>query len=56
MQADSIDIKRISAKDKQNIITDLKALIARLVWEKNGYFQVLNSNDKTIKKALEIIN
>ncbi|MEI8052801.1 MAG: S41 family peptidase [Bacteroidota bacterium] len=56
MQADSIDIKRISAKDKQNIITDLKALIARLVWEKNGYFQVINANDKTIKKALEIIN
>lgn len=33
----------------------IKALIARQMWRDEGYFTVLNSNDKVIRKALEVI-
>ena len=34
----------------------LKALIGRNIYEENGFYPVINSTDKTILKALEIIN
>ena len=33
----------------------LKAYIARLIWKEEGYFPIINSNDKTFIKALEVI-
>lgn len=34
----------------------LKALIARDLWDMNEYFQVMNQSNKSVQKALEILN
>lgn len=38
------------------IRAQLKAFIARMIWQNNGMFPVLHTIDKTFSKALEIIN
>lgn len=34
----------------------LKANIARNIWRNEGYYPIVNNNDKTFKKAVEILN
>ena len=41
---------------KQLIQVQLKAFIARLLWQNNGLFPVLHTMDKTFAKAIEVIN
>ena len=38
------------------IETQLKALIARDLWDTNEYFQVINVNNASVKRALEILD
>lgn len=38
------------------IKTQLKALIARDLWDMNEYFQVMNTTNESVKRALEILN
>lgn len=38
------------------IKTQLKALIARDLWDMNEYFQVINSTNKSVQQALEVLN
>jgi carboxyl-terminal processing protease len=40
---------------KQNIKTQLKAMAARFKWGDNAYFEVVNDDDKTLKKAVEAV-
>ena len=43
-------------KSKPLIARQLKALIARDLWTMNEYFEIINKEDETLKKALEIIS
>jgi carboxyl-terminal processing protease len=54
-QNDSVNITAISAKEKSGLSAQIKSAIARLIWRNEGYFEVMNTNDDAIKKALEII-
>jgi len=38
------------------IKTQLKALIARDLWDMNEYFRVMNTTNESVQKALEILN
>ena len=38
------------------IKTQLKALIARDLWDMNEYFQVMNTTDRTVQQALKVLN
>lgn len=38
------------------IKTQLKALIARDLWDMNEYFQVMNSTNESVQQALEVLN
>ena len=38
------------------IKTQLKALIARDIWDMNEYFRVMNSTNESVQRALEILN
>lgn len=38
------------------IKTQLKALIARDLWDMNEYFQVMNATDHTVQQALKVLN
>ena len=37
------------------IKTQLKALIARDLWDMNEYFRVMNTTNESVQKALEIL-
>jgi isocitrate lyase len=54
IQAEKIDTKTCSPADKKILIEDVKFMIANMIWQKNGYYQVKASEDECIKKALEI--
>ena len=38
------------------IKTQLKALIARDIWDMNEYYQVMNSTNESITRAIEILH
>lgn len=50
---DSVNLKSISAKDKESLQKRLKAHLARFRWRTNGFYEVLNTDDVVVKKALE---
>ena len=52
---DSINIKKITEKEKTYIAQILKASIARQLFKTDGYMQVINMEDKVIKKAVEVM-
>ncbi len=52
---DSINVNTISEKEKAFISKTLKASIARQMFRTEGYYEVMNSDDKAIQKALEIL-
>ena len=52
---DSIDIKRLSPTEKINLANNIKASIARQLWRTEGYFEMLNTTDNGLKKALELL-
>ena len=53
---DSINIAHSSARDKDLLLFRIKALLARLIWRSDGYFEVSNDHDIVVRKALEEIS
>jgi carboxyl-terminal processing protease len=47
---------RVSAQGKNLVELRLKALLARYRWRINGYFEVINTQDPVVQKALSLIN
>lgn len=52
---DSVNISTASPKEKADLINRIRSSIARQVWRTEGFFEVLNSSDEGIKKALELL-
>jgi carboxyl-terminal processing protease len=52
---DSIKLKNIPESEKKNIQNQIKAYLARLKWRTQGYYQVSNSFDPAVEKALEVL-
>ncbi|MBD0332197.1 MAG: S41 family peptidase [Chitinophagaceae bacterium] len=52
---DSIDLRKISGADKSQVQNQIKAYLARYRWRTQGFYLVANSNDKVVKKALEVM-
>ncbi|MGF2414723.1 MAG: S41 family peptidase, partial [Ferruginibacter sp.] len=52
---DSITLSNISAKEKADITNRINSSIARQLWRTEGMVQVLNTEDNTVKKAVELI-
>ncbi len=40
---------------KRGIVRNLRALIARSLWNGDGYFPIINADDAEVKKALEVL-
>jgi len=53
--ADSIDLKGLTENEKTYLYRSLKTSIARQLWRNEGYFEVNNTEDNAIKKALEVL-
>ena len=52
---DSITLSNISAREKADLINRITSSIARQLWRTEGMIEVLNINDVTVKKALEVL-
>ena len=52
---DSINVSRISDKEKAYLVKTLKASVARQLFRTEGYYEVMNSDDKAVIKALELL-
>lgn len=52
---DSIELKYVTGKDKNDIQRRLKAYLARYKWRNEGFYELLNTDDSVVKKALEVI-
>jgi carboxyl-terminal processing protease len=52
---DSIKLINVPEADKKNIQNQIKAYLARLKWRTQGYYQVANSYDADIEKAIEVL-
>jgi carboxyl-terminal processing protease len=50
---DSVNLKSINTKDKEQVLKSLKSNMARTKWRSNGFYEVINAYDTTVKKALE---
>ena len=50
---DTIDLKTLSALDKDFLQKRIKAQLARYNWRTEGYYEVMNSFDPVVKKAME---
>jgi carboxyl-terminal processing protease len=53
---DSITLNTLNAKEKESIINQVKAAIARQLWRSEGYFETINATDETVKKAISILD
>lgn len=52
---DSVNMNALTTRDREFAQQRLLALIARQQWHNNGFYEVLNANDLTVKKAMEEI-
>jgi carboxyl-terminal processing protease len=41
---------------KEEILLILKGLVASNIWQSSEYFQIVNSNDKVLERALKVIS
>lgn len=52
---DSIDLQVVSPADKDFLQRRIKAQLARYKWRAKGFYEVANSDDPVIKKAMEVL-
>jgi carboxyl-terminal processing protease len=53
---DSVIITGISQREKDWIRGRIKLLLARQLWRTEGFFQISNSDDPAVRKALEVVS
>lgn len=52
---DSVNLSKVTAKDKALIIKRIPSLLARQMWRYEGYYEVMNQSDNFVQKALQIL-
>ncbi|MCC7401195.1 MAG: S41 family peptidase [Chitinophagaceae bacterium] len=52
---DTINLNTVPESDKLSLEKRLKANLARFRWRSEGYYEVLNTDDPVIKKAIEVL-
>lgn len=55
-QKDNVSLNNLSPADKKMLERRIKGLLARQQWRNEGYYEVLNSADPVILKALEVLS
>lgn len=53
---DTLRITGLSRAEKENLRLRMIALLARFKWRNSGYFEVMNSKDPAIQKAIETLS
>ena len=52
---DSVDLNKVSLKDKTIIIKRIPSMLARQMWRYEGYYEVMNESDDFVQKALQVL-
>jgi len=52
---DSINLDKVTPKDKADIIKKFPSLIARQMWRYEGYYEVMNQSDSFVLKGLQVL-
>ncbi len=52
---DSVDLNKVSPKDKSIIIKRIPSMLARQMWRYEGYYEVMNQSDDFVQKALQVL-
>ncbi|MEO6683787.1 MAG: S41 family peptidase [Ginsengibacter sp.] len=52
---DSIQLSLTNPTEKSQISRQIKSLMARQIWRKEGFFEVNNAHDDVVKKAIELL-
>ena len=55
LQRDGIDLSEVTPSEKNTILQRMQALMARQTIQTEGYYEVENQTDGTVKKALEVL-
>lgn len=50
---DTVSLSSVTSRDKEIVQNRIKALLARLIWRSEGYFEISNANDPVVSRALE---
>ena len=53
---DSIVLDTISVKEKTGLINRIQSSIARQVWRNEGFYEILNVQDKAVQKSVEVLS
>lgn len=53
---DSISLATVGVKEKNDLITNIRSSLARMLWRYEGLYEVLNAADPAIARSLEILN
>ena len=53
---DTIDLRNTPATDKEYLEKRIKAQLARYKWRAPGFYEVLNTSDPVVKKAMELLS
>lgn len=53
---DTIDLRNTPATDKEYLQKRIKAQLARYKWRAPGFYEVLNTSDPVVKKAMELLS
>ena len=54
-QRDAINLAEVTPTEKTEILHRMQALMARQLFRTEGYYEVENKEDNTVKKALETL-
>ena len=52
---DTVNLSGIPAAERQRVEDRMEATLARFKWRDNGFYQVLNSKDPVVLKAIEVV-
>ncbi|MBS1920708.1 MAG: S41 family peptidase [Bacteroidetes bacterium] len=52
---DTVNLKSVPESDKESLEKRMKANLARFKWRNEGFYEVLNTDDAVIKKAIEVL-
>lgn len=53
---DSINLNPVPPKEKEVLQRRIRALMARQIWRTEGYFEISNTSDPVVAKALEVVS
>ena len=53
---DSIELSNINSSDKKKMVTRIKASLARQIWHNEGFYEIMNKEDSSVLKAIEVLS